>query len=265
MPRPDDLTLRELHTGNAVLAKELAERRDLCRIGRVMHAIKTRLVQSLERLCRGDIRRDHEFLDQAVAVEPLPRLDARDLAAVVELDAALWQVEIERATLTSRAIERGESAIEGAQHRLEQRRGVIARLRSDRLLHLFVSKARRGAHQPANETVAVEVAIVVEPKMDGHASAIDARFQRTKLVRQRLGQHRYHAIGEVNRIAALLGLAIQRIVRSYVPGDIGDRDDRVPTILLFGIALGPDRVVEIARIGAVDGNERDRAQIIARG
>src|SRR5262249_10424212 len=48
-----------------------------------------------------------------------------------------------------------------------------------------------------------------------------------------------------------------------IPGDIGDRDERMPAALVFGIGLGPNRIVEIARIGTIDRDERDLPQILA--
>ena len=51
----------------------------------------------LQRLRRGDVRRDHELLDQPVAVEALARHDPVDAALVVEKDPPLRQIEIESA------------------------------------------------------------------------------------------------------------------------------------------------------------------------
>jgi hypothetical protein len=49
--------------------------------------------------------------------------------------------------------------------------------------------------------------------------------------------------------------------------DIGDRDDEAPAAAVerIGIGLGPHRVIEIARITAVDRNQRQCAQIDTSG
>ena len=49
-------------------------------------------------------------------------------------------------------------------------------------------------------------------------------------------------------------------------GHVGDGDDRTPAarIVRRGIGLGPDRVVEIAGVRAVDGHQGERAQVRPR-
>src|SRR6185312_7782128 len=96
---------------------------------------------------------------------------------------------------------------------------------------------------------------------DREAGAIDAGLQGAELVRERLREHRHDAVGEIDRVAALFGNAVERILGPDIPGDIGDGDDRMPGAVLLGIGLGPNRIVEIARIGAVDRHQWDRAQI----
>src|SRR3546814_11927681 len=48
-------------------------------------------------------------------------------------------------------------------------------------------------------------------------------------------------------------------------GDIGDGDQEVPAAGVLGVVvgLGEDGVVEVARVGAVDGDQRDIAQVLA--
>jgi hypothetical protein len=52
-----------------------------------------------------------------------------------------------------------------------------------------------------------------------------------------------------------------------MPGDVGDRDDEVPAagVRRIGIGFGPYRIVEIARIGAVDRDEAEVSQVAAAG
>ena len=76
-----------------------------------------------------------------------------------------------------------------------------------------------------------------------------------------LGQHRHDAVGEIDRVAALARGAVERVARAHVPGDVGDRDERMPAAGARRIGLGPDRIVEIAGVGAVDGDQRHSAQI----
>src|SRR3546814_7892731 len=55
------------------------------------------------------------------------------------------------------------------------------------------------------------------------------------------------------------------LFRSHVVGDVGDGHQQVPAagILRIVVGLGEDGIVEIARIGAVDGDQRQVAQILA--
>jgi hypothetical protein len=99
--------------------------------------------------------------------------------------------------------------------------------------------------------------------MRRETSAIFLRLQRAQPVRQGLGQHRHDAVGEVHRIAALVRLAVERAARRDIVRDIGNRDHEMPSIgvLRIGVRLGPDRVVEIARVAAVNRDQVERAQI----
>ena len=59
----------------------------------------------------------------------------------------------------------------------------------------------------------------------------------------------------------LVGGAVERLVVAHVPGDVGDGDQQAPAAGMVGIGLGEHRVVEVARILAVDGDQRHVAQV----
>ena len=111
----------------------------------------------------------------------------------------------------------------------------------------------------------LQVAVRVDPEMRGDAGALDVGLERAQLVRQILGQHRHDPVGEIDRVAALARGVVERVFGVHVPRHVGDGDERVPGAVLAGIGLGPDRIVEIARVGAVDGDERNGAQVLAAG
>src|SRR6185312_15893431 len=159
------------------------------------------------------------------------------------------------------ALERGEDAVERTQHACDEKRGGRVGPAFDRVLHLFIGEPLGRAHQPAPEAMAAQPALAIDPQIDREAGAIDAGLQGAELVRERLREHRHDAVGEIDRVAALFGSAVERILGPDIPGDIGDGDDRMPGAVLLGIGLGPNRIVEIARIGAVDRHQWDRAQI----
>ncbi len=83
-----------------------------------MDAIDHRVGLAFERLGRGDVGGDHEILDHAVRVEPLAQGDLGDLAVLVEHDAALGQIELERVARLARGVEQLPRRPQVAQLRL---------------------------------------------------------------------------------------------------------------------------------------------------
>ena len=102
--------------------------------------------------------------------------------------------------------------------------------------------------------------------MRGEAGAVFAGLQRAETGGERLRQHRHHAVGEIGGVAALPRGLIEGAARPHEMGHVGDGDDRTPAarIVRRGIGLGPDRVVEIAGVRAVDGHQGEPAQVRPR-
>ena len=84
------------------------------------------------------------------------------------------------------------------------------------------------------------------------------RLERAKLIAQSLWQHRHDPVGEIGGIAALIGCFVQRAARLDVMRYVGDRDDQMPAL---AVRFGKNRIVEISRIRAVDGDQGEGAQI----
>ncbi len=101
----------------------------------------------------------------------------------------------------------------------------------------------------------------------GKRRAILVWAQRTEVVGNPLRQHWHDTVGKIDRIAAILRLAIERCAGARIGGDIGDGDtqNKAAGIRRIGVALGVDRVVVVLGIHRVDGHERDRAPILAMG
>ena len=66
---------------------------------------------------------------------------------------------------------------------------------------------------PRSKPVPALAARRVDPQMRREAGAVLARPQRAQIVRQRLGQHRHDAVGEIDRVAAPRRLAVERAAR----------------------------------------------------
>ncbi len=107
------------------------------------------------------------------------------------------------------------------------------------------------------------VAVAVEHHAHGKTGAIHVFAQRAQIGGQLLRQHRHDAVGKVAGVAALIGFAIQRRSRRHIMRDVGngDDDDMPALVLRIVIRAGPHRVVVIARILRIDGDERHVAQI----
>ena len=60
----------------------------------LVHPEELRHLLGNQRLGRGDIGEDHEFLDQPVRIQPVAEVDRLHLALFAELDAPLRQVEV---------------------------------------------------------------------------------------------------------------------------------------------------------------------------
>ncbi len=97
--------------------------------------------------------------------------------------------------------------------------------------------------------------------MAGHRRAVFALLERAGIGAEHFGQHRHHAVGEIDRIAALARLLVDLAARADIEADIGDRDHGTETVLPVG--LRPDRIVMVAGVGRVDGDDRQRAQVFA--
>ncbi|MNC22364.1 hypothetical protein D3C75_703630 [compost metagenome] len=129
------------------------------------------------------------------------------------------------------------------------------------LADLGVGQARMGVDHRLVELVAGQLAALRHGHLADHGQAIDQRIQRAQAVGQLLGQHRDHPLGEIHRVAALDRLLVQRRTDLHVVRYVGDGDEQPPAGALD--RLGIHRVIEVAGILAIDGDEGQLAQIDA--
>ena len=112
-----------------------------------MDAVHAGLVQPFQLLGGGDVGQHHELLDQPVAVESRAGRNRRHPPGVVQHDAALRQVEVERAAGVAGGQQGAERGIQGRQRQAEIVAGVVRRL------HLLIGEPGGAAHQAAAEAV----------------------------------------------------------------------------------------------------------------
>ena len=219
-----------------------------------MDAVDHREGLALERLRRGDVRGDHEVLDHAVSIEPFAHGDLGDAALLVEHDASFWQFQLERIARLAGLEERAPGGPEVLQVPIR-----VARV--DPRLRVLVGDDFGDAEERAGEAPVLDAAVLVDSQVAGHRGAVFALAERTDVGAQDLRQHRHDAVGEVDRVAALACFSVDLAVGADVEADIGNGDDRVEAA--FAVGLGPDGVVVVARVGRVDGDDRQVAQVLA--
>ena len=114
------------------------------------------------------------------------------------------------------------------------------------------------ADHAAGKARAFCISVLVEMNKDGMCKPIDSGIQTANTIAQPLWQHWNDAVGQINAVAAPARFAIQRALGLYVSGDIGNVHTEAPTILYL---LNLNRVVEIARVIRIDGDDKFFAQI----
>jgi len=181
----------------------IAQGNQLLAARRLVDAVDHRRGLGLERLGRRDIGGDHEILNHAVRIEPFADGDFGNPALFVEHHAAFWQFQFERIA--------GLPCIGECFPRRPQVGEIFGRVAAiDCGLRILVGNVVRDPHQRAGEAETAHLPIGIDVQVAGHCRAVFALFQRANVGRKHFGHHRHHAVGEVNRVAALPGLAIQR-------------------------------------------------------
>ena len=209
-----------------------------------------------------DVREDHALLDELVRLVALVEVHALDAARGVDIELGLGGVELQRAALVTRLQQRaihiqqwqqfvGERAELGARFRLcfEQRR---ERLR--------VGEARRRAHDGGIEMRVQQLPGARDDHVGRETQPVDFGLQRTQHVRQCERQHRNHARREIHARAALARTGVERRAAPHVVTHVGNRDDEPEAL---GMRLGVHRVVEVLGVFAIDGDQRQFAQVDA--
>ena len=175
------------------------------------------------------------------------------------------EVEFERRAIGPGVPRQPVGRPQGLQDRAQQRPGHRVRVPVDRRLRLGVVQAGGGTHHHAVKAVPELPAVAAEHEANGQRRPFLRRAERAEVGRHALGQHGNHAVGEVDRIAALQRLPIHRRARLDEAGDVRDRDrhDEAAGVVGCRVRLGVDRVVVVLGVGRVDGDERQVAPVLA--
>ena len=133
--------------GVAQIAQQAPHRLHCRRIRPVVDPPHTDLALRLQRLRSGDIRRDHELLDDPMRRQPLAHAHCHRVPAGVENHLALGEVELQRAAPLPRPFQRAECAFQMGK--------VRRRVRPvQRILKRAVGEPRGRPHPGAPEAMA---------------------------------------------------------------------------------------------------------------
>ena len=212
---------------------------------------------AFQRFGSGDVRQDHEFLDQPMRFKPLGRDHA--------VDGALPFRRILRSGRSRSSGWRSQRALSPLFRRRHRAAPVPARA-STRYL---VGRGRRSpiapavrqlggrTHQDAVECVRAFAAVGADDHPHGERRR-DPRGPAASTGRSRCAPAASARRGRGNKPSCRVqGFAVERGARLHVMGDIGDGDidDEAAGFVRRGISLGMHRIVVIFGVRRIDGDE----------
>ena len=214
-----------------------------------MDPIDQRLLLAFQRLGGRYIGLDHELLDQPVGVEAVGNHHAVDRSVRFQQDFSLRQVEFERIARVASALEYGIAVPQRLQNAVENRRGLLVGLPVDRRLRLRIGELGRRAHDYSMKRMAEFAPLGRENHLHSEGRAVLALAQGAQVVGDALGQHGHDPVGKIDRIAADIGLAVQRRAGADIGGHVGNGDGDDEATLIGGVVIGRgmDGVVVVGR------------------
>ena len=185
-----------------------------------------------------------------------------DHPLVVEDDLRLLQVEVDRAAAAPALVQDLEQLAHRLEQRHERRDTSLDRRRiaiGQDGVDLGVGHPRVAVDHAVVHLVADDVALAIDFHQARLHQPIDVRDSGcTARSTSSDGKHVDGALGKVHRRAALVGLLVERAAFGHVVRDVGDVDAE-PVVAVRQL-LDRDRVVEVARVLAVDRDGRARSR-----
>ncbi len=256
------LRLRVLEVENVTQpGKGLLQRLDLLGAGVLVDAEEGRHVAPAELARHQAVGQQHHLLHQLPGRVAPHRVHVKR-ALVVDLDAGLGEVEVERPGTDAC----GAQFLREVEHDLDVALELaLARGQATavgELLHLPVRQARVGLDDGLLELERLHLACAryVHEQRKGQARL--ALVEGTDAVGEVLRQHRQHASREVDGRGALHGFLVEARALGHVVADVGDVDAYSQQAVPGRIEpLDAEGVVEVLGVLAVDG-ERDRLAVV---
>ena len=255
-----DATLGEIFHAQRIAERlrQFLEFQNFLRVGFFVHAMQRADAAIVEITRDGLVRRQHEFLDQAVRDVALAADDADHVPGFVEFDHRLGQIEINRAELAAPRVENQGQIAHVAEFFRQGR--VLRGAFPDRLRARCSPWCRSCARRSESRRARIprdDFSVRVQFHDRAHHQAVLLRIERANSVGEFFGQHGHGAIRKIDGSAAQPRLAIERRSAPHVVRDVGDVHLQLPVAVRRGADV--HGVVEIARRFAVnrdDGQDR---------
>ena len=232
-----------------------AQHQQLLRVRRLVEAREDPDPARPELLGDGLVRGDHALLDHLVRLVVGAGGDALELAVAVERDLRLGDLDVERAGGEAARAQLHRERGDGAHgpELLGADAGDGRAAAADDRHHLLVGEARAGADDAFRELAADHLAGAVEGHEHREREPVLAGHERADAVGELLGEHRHHAVAEVDAGAAAVRLAVERGAWLHVVGDV--RDVHAEDAVAAAVGLERERVVEVPRRLGVAGED----------
>ena len=247
----------------AKCSEQVVEALDLLIRRLLMHAVHEGLMLRLHVACHRLVGDQHAFLDDGLCQRALA-LDERDgMALVVELDLDLRHIEVNGAAAMALGFENMAQCFKRLEHLADV---LVVReerlcLVDEDLVDNVVGQTAVDVDDSRHDLVARDLALRRDLHLAGHREAVDAGVEAADAVAEFLRQHRDDAVDEVDTRAALACLAVERLILTHIPADIGDIDAEEEGTVR--IAARKDAVIEVLRILTIDRDNRQVAAVAA--
>ena len=194
------------------------------------------------------------------------RDDLFDAPGVVANDLRLGGFEVDRATLAAllqqRLVHVGQ--VQQVLHAVF----ALGRFRATRVdqnrCDFGVREARMTEHHGRVELVRVDLTVGCNQHVAHHAQALDFGVERAQAVAQLLRQHRNDTARKIDAGGAVVRVDVDARAGLHVRAHIGNGNEQSPALATSDLGrLAVHGIVEVARVFAVDGDERHVGQVDA--
>ena len=244
-------------------AEQVVEALDLLVRRLLVHAVHERLVLRVHVARHRLVRNQHALLDNGLRQRALALDERNRMALVIELDLDLRHIEVNRATAMALGLEDMAQRFERLEHLADVLvvRDERLRLVDEHLVDDVVGQAAVNVDDRRDDLVARDLALRRDLHLAGHREAVDAGVETADAIAELLRQHRDDAVNEIDTRAALACLAVERLILTHIPADIGDVDAEEEGTVR--IAARKDAVIEVLGILAIDRDDRQVAAVAA--